>query len=135
METNYISHSDQPHPWLLCLAWTLGISPGHWESRLDLRNLSLDIGNLGRTFAKMKISKRKNGISDSNNQKIYSVSYGNSLNQRASGTAYQKSSGRVTVNLRFSGSSELIIANLTYKNGVLQGSDTTGCSIRANKKR
>lgn len=72
---------------------------------------------------------------NSNNQKIYSVSYGNSLNQRAGGTAYQKSSGRVTVNLRFSGSSELIIANLTYKNGVLQGSDTTGCSIRANKKR
>lgn len=70
-----------------------------------------------------------------NNQKIYSISYGNSQNRRASGTAYQKSSGKVTVNIRFNGSSDLIIANLTYKGGVLRGSDTTGCNIRANKTR
>lgn len=71
----------------------------------------------------------------SDNQKIYFISYGNSLNKSATGTAYQKRSGKITVNLKYSGSSEVILAYSTYKSGTLLGADTTGCNIRANKIR
>lgn len=72
-------------------------------------------------------------ITKSSNENTYAVSYGNSLNQRARGTGYQWRSGEVTINLVFSGSSDRVQAKLRYKNGVMRGSDSTGCRLVVTK--
>lgn len=80
------------------------------------------IGNLKLT----KMSENKN---------VYSISYGNSLNQSASGTVHQPRSGKIQVNLNFHNPRSLNIALLTYRNGTLTGTDSNKCSVRATKSR